>query len=270
MEQWGASDEPQDEQRRGGAEKTLLVIGDSLTFYGQDEVLGLDHPDIWASRAAAHLTERTGEPWRGMTISHGGWTMFDVIKVLQGDARLREAIAAADVVLLQSCGKDGVLSPFPRPVRAVIGRIPKPHRGNLVRWVKPRLARVTSRQFQMTRPGLFDRCYRQGFATVRSLNPTALVLGATPGKPYGPQTILTFPADDLAAHPVEVRRLAGELGIPLVDIRREVDAWHEPAVDGPDWLHWPPALHDRVGRATAEVVTAALGVRAPADVAVGS
>jgi len=163
-------------------------------------------------------------------------------------------------VFFAVCSKDGALHQIPRPVRAVIGKVPKPYRGRFVHWLKPKLARLTSHQFQMTRDGLFAKRWNGCIELIRELNPGATLICATPTKPYGPQTWLTFPDDwDAPGGFVsKVHALADAAGVPKVDYIALQDELLPPVQDGWDYLHWPAEMHDVAGRRIAELLASLL------------
>lgn len=243
--------------------RLLLLIGDSISFYGQDEILGLEHPATLPHQIAARLQASTGTSWRAINAGHGGRTTFDAYKLLRRDPLLRAVVAEADVIVLQAGGKDGVVTPFPRPARLVIGRIPKRYRGRFVRWVKPRLAKVTTKQFPLTPPRLLERVWRRFLADIRALNPNAVLVSMSPAREYGPQTIITFPDNWLEpdGHVATVRRLAAEAGLPQVDLIPLIDEWLTPADVQPDFLHWPEPMHALAADHAAPVILDALARR---------
>jgi hypothetical protein len=243
--------------------RRLVVLGDSLMFWGQNEVLGTDHPATAPRRAAVHLTEITGETWEAVNVSAAGWCATDLLKVLRTDAEVRSTVAGADAVFLAATSKDGMLTPFPRPARAVIGRVPKKHRRRVVHALRRVVAKVTSHHFPYTRPGLFRRCWFSTLGIVRELAPSATVTCAAATTVYGPQTIHKVPENWRApdGHPALVRALAAEAGVPAVDLMGIVDEWfrhHEPA---PDYLHWTEPLHDLIGRNIAELLVQTMSAR---------
>jgi hypothetical protein len=252
------------------ASRLLLVIGDSISFYGQDEILGLEHPATLGYQIADRLTASTGTTWRAMNASHGGRTAFDARKLLRKDALFRAVIAEADVVFLQAGGKDGVVTPFPRPVRLVIGRIPKRYRGRFVRWIKPKLAKLTSRQFPLTPPRLLAKTWHGLVHDIRSLNPDAVLVVASPAREYGRQTIITFPDSWLEpdGHVATIKRMAAIGGLPQVDLISMIDEWFTDAQVAPDFLHWPPAMHAFAADRIAPVIVDALVERGGATPAV--
>jgi lysophospholipase L1-like esterase len=240
------------------AERKLVVVGDSLTFYLETDTDDppLDHPRSLPLRIAAHLAELTGERWSAVNLGEGGRAVFDAYNVLRRDEFARSTIADADAVFFAVCTKDGALHPIPRPARAVIGLIPKPHRGKLVHWLKPKLARITSRQFRMTRTSLFSRRWRGCIDIIRELNPRAPLLCATPAREYGPQTWLTFPDDweSPGGFVSEVHALIDSSGLPKVDFIALMDEHFPPVGEGWDYLHWPAEMHDAAGRHVAELL----------------
>jgi hypothetical protein len=243
--------------------KRLVVLGDSLMFWGQNEVLGTDHPATVPHRAAAHLCELTGECWEAVNVAEAGWCATDLLKVLRRDAEVRAAVAGADAVLLATTSKDGMLTPFPRPARAVIGRIPKEHRRRVVYALRRVVAKVTSHHFPYTRPGLFRRCLYSTLDVVRQLAPEATIVYAAPTGAYGPQTIHKQPENwrSPEGHPALARALAAEAGLPAVDLLEIVDEWFRHHETAPDYLHWPAPLQDLIGRITAELLQKTMLVR---------
>jgi hypothetical protein len=236
--------------------KRLVVLGDSLMFWGQNEVLGTDHPATAPHRAAAHLCELTGERWEAVNISVAGWCATDLLKVLRRDAEVRSAVAGAHAVLLATTSKDGMHTPFPRPARAVIGRIPKRHRRRVVYALRRVVAKVTSHHVPYTRPSLFRRCVLSTVDIVRELAPGATILYTASTAAYGPQTIHKQPENWRApdGHPALTRALAVEAGLPSVDLMEIVDEWFRHHETAPDYLHWPEPLHDVIGRSVAELL----------------
>jgi hypothetical protein len=242
----------------GRTERKLVVVGDSLTFYLESDTDDppLDHPRSMPIRIAAHLRELTGERWSASNLGEGGRAVFDAYNVLRRDPAAQATIAGADAIFFAVCTKDGALHPIPRPVRTVIGRIPKPHRARFVHWLKPKLARVTSHQFQMTRDRLFAKRWRGCIDLIRELNPTATLICATPAREYGPQTWLTFPADWEApgGFVSKVHALADAAGVPKVDYIALMEEHLPPVGKGWDYLHWPEEMHDIAGRHVAELI----------------
>ena len=236
--------------------KRLVVLGDSLMFWGQNEVLGTDHPAAVPHRAAVHLSELTGEHWVAVNVAEAGWCATDLLKVLRRDAAVRSAVAGADAVFLATTSKDGMLTPFPRPARAVIARIPKKHRRRVVHALRRVVAKVTSHQVPYTRPSRFRRCLYSTLDVVRELAPEATIVYAGPTGAYGPQTIHNQPENwrTPEGHPAFARALAAEAGLPVVDLMELVDEWFRHHETAPDYLHWPDPLQDLIGRATAELL----------------
>ena len=243
--------------------RTLVVLGDSLMFWGQNEVLGTEHPATAPHRAAAHLSALTGETWEAANVSVAGWCATDLLKVLRGDADVRATVARADAVFLATTSKDGMLTPFPRPARAVIGRVPKKHRRRVVHALRRVVAKVTSHQFPYTRPSLFRRCWCSTLDIVRELAPAATITCANPTGAYGPQTIHNQPENwrTPEGHPAMVQALTAATGIPAVDLMAISDEWFRHHEIAPDYLHWPNELHDLIGRAMAELVAESMSTR---------
>ena len=245
-----------------GLERSLVVIADSMTYWNQSGEQPLDHPDSMAMRMAVHLSVQTGEQWRAVNLSHGGRTAFDARKLLRTDAETRRLVAQADAVVFGAFAKDGVVSPFPRSVRLLIGRIPKRYRRRVVHFLRPRVARLTSRMFPWTPPRLFKRSFFEAVELIRQLNPEATLIGISPCAEYGPQTIVTFPDDWLApdGHHALSLRYAAQAGLPCMDLVRFQDEHAGPWMDDPDYLHWPEHVHDLAALEATDLLLAVRGV----------
>jgi hypothetical protein len=245
--------------------RRLVVLGDSLMFWGQNEVLDTENATTAPHRAAAHLSELTGEHWVTDSVCSAGWCATDLWKVLQRDADVRARVAGADAVFLAVTSKDGMHTPFPRPVRAVIARVPKKHRRSVVHALRRLVAKVTSHHFPYTRPGLFRRCWFSTLDIVRGLAPEATLVCAGAAGGYGPQTIHVQPENWRTAegHPALVRALAAEAGVPAVELMEISDEWFRHHETAPDYLHYPEALHDLIGRTIAEVVARTMATTDP-------
>jgi hypothetical protein len=243
--------------------RKIVVLGDSLMFWGQNEIRTTDHPANAPQRAASHLSALTGDTWEAVNVSVAGWCATDLLKALRREEDVRSALAGADAVVLAVTSKDGMLTPFPRPVRAVIARIPKRHRRRVVHALRRVVAKVTSHHFPYTRPGLFRRCWFSTIDIVNDIAPGATVVCTAATATYGPQTIHKVPENwrDLDGHPALTRALAAEAGLPAVDLMEIVDDWFRHHDTAPDYLHWPDPLHDEIGRAMAELLFEARSAR---------
>ena len=104
------------------AERKLVVVGDSLTFYLERDTEDppLDHPRSLPIRIAAHLEVLTGERWSAVNLGEGGRAVFDAYNVLRRDPVARATLSEADAILFAVCTKDGALHPIPRPVLSLI------------------------------------------------------------------------------------------------------------------------------------------------------
>lgn len=250
--------------------RKLVVLGDSLMFWGQNEILGTDHPATAPHRAAAHLSDLTGDTWEAANVAVAGWCATDLWKVLRRDLGVRAQLVGADAVVLAVTSKDGMLTPFPRPARAVIGRIPKKHRRRVVHALRRAVATVTSHHVPYTRPALYRRCWFSTIAIVRDLTPGATLVCAAPTGAYGPQTIHEQPENwrTSEGHPALARALAAEAGLPAVDLMAISDEWFRHHEIAPDYLHWPEPLHDLIGRSLADLVVRTMAAdRDPVGVA---
>ena len=116
----------------------LLVLGDSLCYYGPQGGLPADHPEIWPNL----VTREFG--WRAEITARIGWTSRDAYWALTQDPRVWAAIPRAAAVVLAIGGMDSLPSPLPTPLREQIRYIRPDGVRRRVReayqWVQPRLS----------------------------------------------------------------------------------------------------------------------------------
>jgi hypothetical protein len=117
---------------------TLLVLSDSLAYYGPTGGLAADDPRIWPNLVG----ERCDREVR--LFGRIGWTSRDIWWALTQDPNIWASVPHAEVVVLAFGGMDSLPSPLPTAVREQI-RYVRPNRlRQVVRdgygWVQPRLS----------------------------------------------------------------------------------------------------------------------------------
>lgn len=116
----------------------LLVIADSLSYFGPKGGLSADHPQIWPNIVAAKLG------WRVELIARIGWTSRDAWWALTQDPRVWAAVPKAGAVVFGVGGMDSLPSPLPTALREQIRYVRPDVARRMVRdaysWLQPRLA----------------------------------------------------------------------------------------------------------------------------------
>ena len=89
----------------------LLVLADSLSYFGPKGGLPADDPRIWPNLVAAELG------WRTELVARIGWTSRDVWWALTQDPRVRASVPKAGAVVFGVSGMDSLPSPLPTALR---------------------------------------------------------------------------------------------------------------------------------------------------------
>ncbi|HEY5856755.1 MAG TPA: diglucosylglycerate octanoyltransferase [Aldersonia sp.] len=116
----------------------LLVVADSLSYYGPEGGLAADDPRIWPNLAGARLG------WDVELFARIGWTTRDGYWALIGDPRIWAAVPRAGAVVFAVGGMDTLPSPLPTALREQIRYVRPPSLRRYVRggyqWLQPRLS----------------------------------------------------------------------------------------------------------------------------------
>ncbi|MCF8572294.1 SGNH/GDSL hydrolase family protein [Gordonia sp. HY002] len=242
---------------------SVLVLGDSLSYYDETGGLSADDRRIWPNIVG----ERVGR--RVELFARIGWTSRDVWWATTQDPRIWAALPHADVLVLAYGGMDSLPSPLPTALREQIRYIRPAALRQRVRdvysWLQPRLSPLG---WPMALPPrvTVDYCekVRGAVAHLRPDLPIVVCLPPTHDSPYygnvHPGRIPTTTA---------IERWAREHGLPTVSFyETTAAAFADPATTmNPDGIHWSVATHAAIAEVTAPVVEAALtAIPAPATV----
>ncbi len=119
---------------------TILILSDSLAYYGPTGGLPADDPRIWPSLVGAGCDRDVA------LFGRIGWTSRDVWWALTQDPAIWAAVPAAEVVVLAFGGMDSLPSPLPTALREQIRYVRPPRLRQAVRdgysWLQPRLSKV--------------------------------------------------------------------------------------------------------------------------------
>lgn len=221
----------------------LLVIADSLSYFGPKGGLPADHPRIWPNLVAAELD------WDVELVARIGWTCRDAYWALIGDPRVWAAVPRAGAVVFAVGGMDSLPSPLPTALRELIRYLRPSGLRRIVRsayqWIQPRAAKL-GRPVALP-PAVSVDYLEQCRTALGQLRPELPVVAVLPSvhdcAAYGRVHSGREPA---------VRALAewsARTGVPLVDLKAAV---HDNIFSGeanPDGIHWGWDGHTEVAAA---------------------
>nr|WP_296772182.1 diglucosylglycerate octanoyltransferase [Rhodococcus sp. (in: high G+C Gram-positive bacteria)] len=216
----------------GDAPPVLLVIADSLSYYGPEGGLPVDDPRIWPNIVAAELG------WTVELVARIGWTSRDAWWALTQDPRVWAVIPKAGAVVFGVGGMDSLPSPLPTALREQIRYIRPPVARRAFRaayqWVQPKLSHLG---WPVALPPKLSVDYlEQSRAALAYVRPELPIIGTLPSvhrcAAYG-NVHSGRPAAEKA-----LRQWSSDTGVPLVDL---ADAVRENIFSdnaNPDGIHW--------------------------------
>lgn len=221
----------------------LLVIADSLAYYGPKGGLPADDPRIWPNMVAAELD------WDVELIARIGWTCRDAYWALIGDPRVWATVPRAGAVVFAVGGMDTLPSPLPTALRELIRYIRPPRLRRGVRasynWLQPKLSKL-GRPVALP-PRVSVDYLEQSRAALAHLRPELPVVAVLPSvhkcDAYGRVH---------RGRPRAVKALqawSGKTSVPLVDLGAAVRDDIESGSANPDGIHWGWAGHAAVATA---------------------
>ncbi|WP_025351998.1 diglucosylglycerate octanoyltransferase [Nocardia nova] len=243
----------------GNAERpVLVVIADSLSYFGPKGGLPSDHPRIWPNLVAAELD------WDVELVARIGWTCRDAYWALIGDPRIWAAVPRAGAVVLATGGMDTLPSPLPTALRELIRYLRPPLLRRQVRtgyqWLQPRLSKL-GRPVALP-PHVSIDYLEQSRHAIEQLRPELPVISVLPSvhdcEAYGRVHSGREPA---------VRALhawSAKSGVPLVDLGEAVREDIFSGEANPDGIHWGWEGHAAVARAMVKVLSEVRSVEAGA------
>ncbi|MET9214323.1 MULTISPECIES: diglucosylglycerate octanoyltransferase [unclassified Nocardia] len=221
----------------------LLVIADSLAYYGPKGGLPADDPRIWPNMVAAELD------WDVELIARIGWTCRDAYWALIGDPRVWAAVPRAGAVVFAVGGMDTLPSPLPTALRELIRYIRPPKLRRGVRasynWLQPKLSKL-GRPVALP-PKVSVDYLEQSREALNHLRPELPVVAVLPSvhkcDAYG--RVHRGRARAVKA----LQAWSGRTAVPLVDLGEAVRDDIESGAANPDGIHWGWAGHAAVATA---------------------
>ncbi|MFE9788592.1 diglucosylglycerate octanoyltransferase [Nocardia salmonicida] len=221
----------------------LLVIADSLAYYGPKGGLPADDPRIWPNMVAAELD------WDVELIARIGWTCRDAYWALIGDPRVWAAVPRAGAVVFAVGGMDTLPSPLPTALREMIRYIRPPRLRRGVRatynWLQPKLSKL-GRPVALP-PRVSVDYLEQSRTALNHLRPELPVVAVLPSvhkcDAYG--RVHRGRARAVKA----LQAWSGRTSVPLVDLGEAVRDDIESGSANPDGIHWGWSGHAAVATA---------------------
>lgn len=236
------------------ARPLLLVLADSLSYFGPKGGLPSDHPDIWPNRVARELG------WDVELVARIGWTSRDAWWALTQDPRVWSAVPRAGAVIFAVGGMDSLPSPLPTALRETLRYVRPPALRRVVReayqWLQPRLSPLG---WPVALPPRLSVEYLESSrAALEYMRPELPVIGTLPSvhrsDAYG--KVHTGRPGAVAA----ITQWADEKKIPLVDLAEAVRENVFSEEGNPDGIHWGWGGHVAVADAMTATLRAALDV----------
>ncbi|WP_405491123.1 diglucosylglycerate octanoyltransferase [Nocardia sp. NBC_00511] len=245
-----SSDSPAGENP-AGERKTLIVIADSLSYFGPKGGLAANHPRIWPNLVAAELD------WDVELVARIGWTCRDGYWALIGDPRVWAAVPRAGAVVFATGGMDSLPSPLPTALRELIRYVRPAELRRRVRdtygWLQPRLSPLG---WPVALPPAVSVDYlEQSRESLAGLRPEVPFIAVLPSV----HQCDAYARVHTGREPMvrAVRAWAAEKSVPLVDLGEAVrdNVFNGPA--NPDGIHWGWEGHSAVARAMVKVLSEA-------------
>lgn len=246
------------------ARPVLLVVADSLSYYGPKGGLPADDPRIWPNLVAAELG------WDVELIARIGWTCRDAYWALIGDPRVWAAVPRAGAVVFAVGGMDSLPSPLPTALREQIRYLRPPALRRAVRsayrWLQPRLS-VLGRPVALP-PKLSVDYLEKSRKSLAYLRPELPFIATLPSvhncAEYGRVHVGREPM--LRA----VQEWAEPHGLPLVNIGDAVrdNVFSDDA--NPDGIHWGWQGHEAVAAAMLDALRPVAGGSGTSETVAGA
>ncbi|MGX1807334.1 diglucosylglycerate octanoyltransferase [Nocardia sp. NPDC055321] len=231
------------------ARPVLLVIGDSLSYFGPKGGLAADHPRIWPNLVAAELG------WDVELVARIGWTCRDAYWALIGDPRVWASVPRAGAVVFATAGMDSLPSPLPTALRELIRYVRPATARRRVReaynWLQPKLSPLG---WPVALPPAVSVDYlEQSRDALAGLRPELPMIAVLPSV----HKCDAYARVHTGREPMvrAVSDWARDRSIPLVDLGEAVrdNVFHGEA--NPDGIHWGWEGHSAVARAMVKVLS---------------
>ncbi|MFW0791869.1 diglucosylglycerate octanoyltransferase [Gordonia sp. CPCC 205333] len=236
---------------------TVVVLSDSLAYYGPKGGLSADDKSIWPNIVGAAVGRRVE------LFGRIGWTTRDVWWAVTQDPRIWAALPTADVVVIAIGGMDSLPSPLPTALREQIRYLRPSGLRSAVReaygWLQPRLSPLG---WPMALPPRVTVDYLEKIrGAISHLRPELRIVVCLPSTHASPYygKVHTGRIPTTAA----MRRWAAEHELVTVDFYPTTrDAFADPNSGmNPDGIHWGTDCHTSIAEVAIPVVASVLAER---------
>ncbi|WP_370012276.1 diglucosylglycerate octanoyltransferase [Nocardia cyriacigeorgica] len=221
----------------------LLVIADSLAYFGPEGGLPADHPRIWPNLVGAELD------WDVELVARIGWTCRDGYWALIGDPRVWAAVPRAGAVVFAVGGMDSLPSPLPTALRELIRYVRPPALRRGVRatyqWLQPKLSKL-GRPVALP-PKVSVSYLEQSREALAQLRPDLPVVAVLPSVHNCAAYGRVHRGRERAVR--ALRAWSERTSVPLVDLGEAVRENIFSDAANPDGIHWGWDGHTAVANA---------------------
>ncbi|WP_019204053.1 diglucosylglycerate octanoyltransferase [Tsukamurella sp. 1534] len=232
---------------------TLLVLSDSLGFYGPEGALPATDPRIWPNLVAEELGLRCE------LFARVGWTTRDGWWCVSQDPRVWAAVPDVRAAVLALGGMDSLPSPVPTALREQI------------RYLRPAALRARARDGYAVIQRVFSPV---GWPMALPPKVTAEYLGKTYDaiaalRPEAPVAVMgpavhrtrayAYAQPGWAATDAAMREWADGAGVPFVPVRDLCEWSFDLGINNIDGIHWSFEMHEQVARRVLRGLHAAEG-----------
>ncbi len=226
----------------------LLVIADSLAYFGPEGGLPADHPRIWPNLVGAELD------WDVELVARIGWTCRDGYWALIGDPRVWAAVPRAGAVVFAVGGMDSLPSPLPTALRELIRYVRPPAVRRGVRatyqWLQPKLSKL-GRPVALP-PKVSVGYLEQSREALAQLRPDLPVVAVLPSVHNCAAYGRVHRGRERAVR--ALRAWSERTSVPLVDLGEAVRENIFSDAANPDGIHWGWDGHTAVANAMVKIL----------------
>lgn len=232
---------------------TLLVLADSLAFYGPVGGLPADDPRLWPNIVAAqlglhaHLSARVG------------WTTRDAWWALTQDPMVWSVVPRARAVVIAVGGMDSLPSPLPTALRESMRYVRPPALRRLVRSGYRRLQPVLAPVgWPMALPPRLTVEYLEQIRSALSaVRPDLPVIASLPPLHHSRHYGYVQPGQPRTSRAIV--QWAAQHAVPLVDLPGATISHLRAGEGNPDGIHWNFDAHRRVAAQMHTAIVSVVG-----------